>query len=129
MSGTIKIKRTEVAAWNKIISGCAIKSVGSDLFLPIIKIKASASKIITESEELIKEAAKQLDINIEVNESISEKKYLEFLSIQKNINNDEVDFDDLMILNLTQFEAFSNENPKLTAAELEFIYKWMVKEE
>ena len=124
-----KINRGEIAALSAIIGKCAIKSIGSDLFIPIIKLKAEASASVTKSQDLLKSIREEFGITQENYRFVSEGLLKEFAESEKKLNEDPVDFTDTRLLTADLFLAFSDENPKLIAAELEFIYKWMVKPE
>jgi hypothetical protein len=121
-----KMKRSEVTELNAVLSKCAIKSVGSDLFLPIVKIKAEASKVLADADAILKIAGKDIGIDLESNKSVSEKIYLDFMILKNKINAEEVKFSNVRILTAEKFSSFSDENPKLTTAELEIIFSLMV---
>ncbi|WP_410221943.1 hypothetical protein [Pedobacter sp.] len=122
----MKITRGELSTLSAIIGKCTIKSIGSELFFPVIKLKAALSVNVTESQSLLKSIYEECGITEDNYKILSDSQGKELMASEKKLNEDVVDFSDTHLLNADQFLLFSDENPKLNTAELEFLYKWLV---
>lgn len=122
----MKITRGEIFYLSNTIGKCAIKSLGPELFFPFIKLKSAATDNIEESHKLLKKIYEEVGVDTESNKVISHELGAELTAAEQKLNSDQVDFIETKLLNKEQFVLFSDENPKLTTSELEFLYKWLV---
>lgn len=123
----MKITRGEVATLSAIIGKCAIKSIGNELFFPVIKLKAALSANVTESQTLLKSIYEEFGVAEDNYKIISDNQRVDLMASEKKLNEDVVEFADTQLLTADQFMLLSDENPKLTTSELELLYKWLVK--
>ncbi len=124
----IKISRAEIASLSAIVGKCAIKSLGKDLFFPMIKLKAAATANVEESQRLLKALYEEVGLGQDSEKIPSQEETKMVISGERSLNEELVEFTDTAILKEDQFFLLSEDNPKLTASELEFLYKWLVKE-
>lgn len=113
----------------RILSGCKVHTVSSDLFMPIIEMITKLNEIDKASLEMKKSVIDKLEMDVDamgnVSTNDSEKATLFNKSI-KEIHDKEVAID-LVVLNSDEFKKLAEENKDLIAGDLAFLHSFLCK--
>lgn len=112
---------------NAVLGGITFKSIGDDLFLPMIEVLGELGELSAKSESLEIESAKQLGMETVGGQvfSADNEVRLKFAKFAEEIGNKDVEIS-LPTLTKEQFKKLSDENEKLSAAALLLIKKHLV---
>ena len=122
-------------ALSNILGKCTIKSLGSELFFPIIKLKANLTDAQKKYTELQSEITKACGVEINSDGSFTflpnadadkpVEKPMDVINklnkAGKDLQKDTTDVPSVKLLNEKQFELLFQDNPTLTTAELEVL--------
>lgn len=111
-----------------VLSKCTFKSLGGDLFLPMLEAFGEIAISAKEIEELEISAAEKLGLEVIGGhvKAPTQELHSSFISALDRIGNKEIDIK-LPTLSTDKFVQFSDENPSLTTADLLLIKKLFVK--
>lgn len=132
---TANITYGTALALSNILGKCTIKSLGSELFFPIIKLKANLTGAQKKYTELQSEITKACGVEVNSDGSFTflatdntaqpVEKPMDIINklnkASKDLHNDVTDIPSNKLLNESQFENFFQENPTLTTSELEIL--------
>lgn len=122
-------------ALSSILGKCTIKSLGSELFFPVIKLKANLSSAAKRYSELQQEITKECGVEPNADGTFTflpsadtdkpVEKPMDIMNrlnqASKDLRDDYSDIPVISLLSEKQFEQLFEENPELTTAELEIL--------
>src|SRR6476661_9551481 len=108
----MKVTYSKACKLSVILGKCAIKQLGGELFIPVIKAKAKLTAIEKEHAELEQSVLKEL--GFEAGQPVSMDDYNKIAKEQKKLSEQEVEVEGIDLLNEINFKSLSDENPKLT---------------
>lgn len=122
-------------ALSSILGKCTIKSLGSELFFPVIKLKANLSSAAKKYSELQQEITKECGVEPNADGTFTflpsadadrpVEKPMDIMNrlnqASKDLRDDYSDIPVISLLSEKQFEQLFEENPELTTAELEIL--------
>ena len=113
----------------RILNGCKVHTVSSDLFMPIIEMITKLNEIDKASLEMKKSVIEKLGMDVDAMGNVSttdaDKATLFNKSI-KEIHDKKVKID-LVTLNNDQFKKLADENKDLIAGDLAFLHSFLCK--
>lgn len=119
----------EASTLARILNGCKVHTVSSELFMPIIEMITKLNEIDKASLEMKKSVIDKLGMDVDamgnVSTNDSEKATLFNKSI-KEINDKKVNID-LVALNNEQFKKLAEENKDMIAGDLAFLHSFLCK--
>ena len=119
----------EASTIARILSGCKVHTVSSELFMPIIEMLNKLNTIDKASLEMKKSVIEKLGMDVDamgnVSTNDSEKAVLFNKSI-KEIHDKEVDVE-VVTLNSEQFKKLAEENKDMLAGDLAFLHSFLCK--
>ena len=119
----------EASSLARILNGCKVHAVSSDLFMPIIEMITKLNEIDKASLEMKKSVIEKLGMDVDAMGNVSTKdsdKATLFNKSIKEIHDKKVAID-LVTLNNEQFKKLAEENKDLIAGDLAFLHSFLCK--
>lgn len=117
----------DIRSLNAVLGGITFKSIGDEMFLPMIMLLGELGELSAKAETMETDAAKGLGMQVVAGQVFSSDNELriKFVNLAEEIGNKEVEVK-LPKLSNEQFKKLSDENEKLSAAALLLINKYLV---
>ncbi|AOM76004.1 hypothetical protein [Pedobacter steynii] len=115
-----------------ILGKCTIKSVGTELLFPVIKLKSNLSVVVKQFQELREAICTESGLTFNVDGSVTGAERIEEVNevsnALKKLSEDQTDIEaqSLKILSQKHLEDLYTENPALTTNELEVLLQLML---
>lgn len=127
MTTNTVINYTTALEISAILGKCTIKSVGTELLFPVIKLKSNLSAAVKRFHELREAICTESGLTFNVDGSVTGANSIEEVNevstALKKLTEDQTDIDvaSLKILGQKQLEDLYTENPALTTNEMEVL--------
>jgi len=127
MTTNTVINYTTALEISAILGRCTIKSVGTELLFPVIKLKSNLSSAVKRFHELREAICTESGLTFNVDGSVTGANSIEEVNevstALKKLTEDQTDIDveSLKILGQKQLEDLYTENPALTTNEMEVL--------
>lgn len=127
MNTNTVINYTTALEISAILGKCTIKSVGTELLFPVIKLKSNLSAAVKRFHELREAICTESGLTFNVDGSVTGANSIEEVNevstALKKLTEDQTDIDveSLKILGQKQLEDLYTENPGLTTNEMEVL--------